>query len=296
MSPGVDWISPRVAEHPTHRVDGHLLVAGLAAQPRVVRLLDAGAAHDRGAVDRVVVVLLRLIELALGDRAQVAEHVGTVHAERRGVGADALLLGQHAGVVLGLLEHLDRDLLRDVAGHRHGLVRRAVPAGALHRPGLPAQHHALVDLPERHLHDRGELLHRRLALRLGQLADQRPVDADHPAAAVGDQRTAHVVHDQAASRLHDDVADGLLGSCGPVALACEHLHVPEPREQRQEQCEDHRLHDEQTQATLLRGVRPDEDGGHVSRPVRPVGSARTASSAPGGAAGSPPRPRAVRCR
>ena len=135
-----------VAQHAAHGVDRHLLVAGLAAQALVVGLLDAGPADDRGAVDRGVVVLVRLVELALGDRAEVAEHVGRVDAVRRGVGAHALLLRQHAGVVLGLLEHLDRDLLRDVAGHRHRLVGRAVPAGARLGPGLAAEQHPRLDL------------------------------------------------------------------------------------------------------------------------------------------------------
>ena len=73
-----------VAEHATHGVDRHPPVAGHAAQPGVVLLLDAGAADRRGAVDRAVAVRLGLVELVLGDRAEVAEHVGEVDAVRRG--------------------------------------------------------------------------------------------------------------------------------------------------------------------------------------------------------------------
>ena len=125
----------RVAQHATHGVDRDQLAPGLTTQVGVVGLLDPGPADHRGAVDRVVLRLVRLVELALGDRAEIAEHVRPVDAVRRGVGAHALLLRQHPGVVLGLLQHLDRDLLLHVASHRDRLVGRAVPAGPLDRPG-----------------------------------------------------------------------------------------------------------------------------------------------------------------
>ena len=55
----------RVAEDPTHRVHRDPLVAGHPAQEPVVLLLHAGAAHDGGAVDRDVLLLLRAVDLLL---------------------------------------------------------------------------------------------------------------------------------------------------------------------------------------------------------------------------------------
>ena len=223
--------------------------------------------------------------------------MGGVDAVRLGVGAHALLLRQHGRVVLGLLEHLHRDLLRDVTGDRHRLVRRPVPAGALHRARLTAEQGAGEDLVVLHVDHPGELAQGRLPDVAGQLAQQGAVDADHPAAAVGHQRPALVVHDQAARRLHDDVADRLLRRLRPVAVAGEDLDVPEPREQRREQRQHEGLHHEEAQAALLRGGGADQDGGHrVSTPTRPDGSARRSPSAGAAAAARPRRPRASRWR
>ena len=66
-------------------------------------------------------VLPGLLELAGGDRAEVADDVGEVHAVRAGVGADALLLRDDRGVVLRLLEDPQRDRWTDVGGDRDGL-------------------------------------------------------------------------------------------------------------------------------------------------------------------------------
>ena len=85
------------------------------------------------------------------------------------------------------------------------------------------------------------------------LAQQRAVDRDHPRRAVGDQRTAHVVDDQAALRLHDDLADRLRGGLRLVGVAADDLEVLEPREQGGEQREDQHLdHDEPQAARALR--------------------------------------------
>ena len=142
----------RVAEHAAHRVDGDPLVARAAAEVLVVLLLQPGPADDRRAVHRVVALVLGLVELLDGDRAEVAEHVRGVDAVRRGVGADALRLDQHRREVLALLHDRDRDLLTDVLGDRHRLVGRAVPAGAL-RSSRRSPHSsvALAELPPRHV-------------------------------------------------------------------------------------------------------------------------------------------------
>ncbi len=286
-----------VPEHAAHGVDGDQLVAGLAAEVLVVGPLDAGPAHDRGPVERGVLVLVGLLELTGGDRAEVAEHVSAVDAVRRGVGAHAVLLGQHAGVLLSLLQQLDRDPLRDVAGHRDRLVGRAVPAGAADRAGLAAEDHPVLDRLDRLPHDAGELAHGGVADRAVELAEQGAVDGDHPAAAVGHQRAAHVVDDQATGGLDDDVADRLVGGGGLVAVTVEDLHVPQAREEGEEQREHQCLDHEEAQAALLRGVGADEGSGHgVSRPSLRDGSCRTATAAPAAPAAPRRRPTGARWR
>jgi hypothetical protein len=95
----------------------------------------------------------------------------------------------------------------------------------VHRPADPLQQPAL--------------------LRVAEPSEQRPVDGHHPGGAVGDQRATHVVDDETAGGLDHQLADRLLGGLGLVRLATEHLHVPEPREQREEQREHQRLDDDE---------------------------------------------------
>ncbi len=236
-----------VAEHPAHRVDGDAVVAGQPAQPLVVLLLDAGTADDRGAVEGAVVALCGEVVLVLGDRAEVAEHVREVDAERARVGADVLLLGEHARVVLGLLEHAQCDVLRDVGGDRHRLVGRAVPADVADAAGVAARDEAGLDVLGGGVDDHRDPADQLGALVLLELAEQGAVDRDHPGRAVGDERAALAVDDEAALRLHDDVADRLVGGLGLVGLAADDLEVVEPHEERREQGEDERLHDDEPQ-------------------------------------------------
>ena len=154
VSPGLLGDLAVVAQHAAHRVDGDPLVAGHAAQPAVVGLLDAGPADLGGAVDGDVGVLLGGVELVLGDRAEVAEQVRGVDAVRLGVGAHRLLGGHHGGVVLGLLEDPQRDLLLDVGGDRDRLVGRAVPARAADTAGVTAVQQPLADPGRALVHDR----------------------------------------------------------------------------------------------------------------------------------------------
>ena len=55
-------------------------------------------------------------------------------------------------------------------------------------------------------------------LVLGHPGQRAAVDRDDPRRPVGDQRPAHVVDDQPALRLHDDLADRLGGGLGGVLL------------------------------------------------------------------------------
>ena len=245
-----------VAEHPAHRVDRDPVVAGQAAQPLVVLLLDAGTADDRGAVEGAVVALGGEVVLVLGDRAEVAQDVGEVDAVGAGVGADVLLLGQHAGVVLGLLEHPQRDVLGDVGGDRHRLVGRAVPAHVAHAAGVAAGDEAGLDVLGLGVDHDGHPADQLGALALLELAEEGAVDRDDPGRAVGDERAALAVDDQAALGLHDDVAHRLVGGLRLVGLAADDLQVVEPDEQRREEREGERLHDDQAQpAVPARSVR-----------------------------------------
>ena len=240
-----------VAQHPAHRVDGDGAVAGHAAQPPVVLLLDTGPADDRGAVDRRVVGLLRDVVLVGGDRAQVAEHVGQVDPERPRVAAHALLLGQHGRVVLGLLEDPQGDGLADVGGHGDGLVRRTVPADADLAAVVAAGDQLGVDPGGLDVEHVGQPLDHHLGAVVAELAQQGPVDADDPGGAVGHERAALCVDDQAALGLHHDVAQRLRGRAGVVGLPAHDLEVVEPGEQGGEQREHQRLDDQHPQPAPL---------------------------------------------
>ena len=195
---------------------------------------------------------LRHVVLVGGDRAEVAQHVGQVDPERPRVAAHALLLGQHGRVVLGLLEDPQGDGLADVGGDGHGLVRRPVPADAdlaarRHRT-TPASGGSAAGCIVEHVrpaayHDLGAVL--------AELAEQGAVDADDPRRAVGHERAALVVDDQAALGLDDDVAQRLRGSAGVVGLAADDLEVVEPGEQGGEQREHQDLDDEHPQPAAL---------------------------------------------
>ena len=252
--PGLRGHLGLVADHPAHRVDRHLLVAGHPAQPRVVLLLDAGPAHHRGAVDGPVAVLLRLVVLLAGDRAEVAEQVRGVDAVRRRVGAQALLLGGHAREVLGLLEHPQRHRLGHVDRDRHRLERRPVPAVPLHGLVVAARREQPVDPRHRHVGHPRDAVQQRALLVVRQLGQGAAVDRDHPRGAVRDQRPALVVDDQPALRLDDDLADRLRGGLGGVLVTADDLQVVEPDQQRREQREHQRLdHHQPEPAAVLAG-------------------------------------------
>ena len=234
-------------------------------------------------------MLLRRIELVLGDRAEVAEHVREVDAVGARVGADALLLGEHGGVVLGLLEDLQRDPLLHVGGDRDRLEGRAVPAGAGDAPLVTAGDQPGLDLLGRQRHgarDPGDQL---VAGAVVELVEHRAVQRDHPRAAVGDQRAAHRVDDQAAGRLLDDLAHRLRRRLRLVVGAADDLQVVEPHEQGREQREDERLDDHEPQPP---GRAPRLGGRAGSSPItpapRPCGRARSGrgpASPPGARAG-----------
>ena len=280
MSPARALHLAGVAEHAAHRVDRDPLVARPAAEVLVVLLLQPGPADHGRAVHGGVVLGLGLVELGLGDRAEVAEHVGGVDAVRRRVGPHVLGLHQHRREVLLLLHDRDGDLLADVLGDRHGLVGRAVPAGARDRAGLAAQQRARLDLLGRDVHGLGEPGQQGGLLVVAHLVQHGPVEADHPGGAVGDQRAAHVVDDQAARGLHHELADGLLGGLRLVGLPAEHLHVPEPGEQGHEQRQHQRLDHDQAQPSLGRRWSVRRRGLRAIR-TRPGGAAA------GGTAASP---------
>src|SRR6478735_748621 len=253
-----------VAEHPAHGVDRDAAVARHAAQPPVVLLLDAGPADRRGAVDRGVVLGLGGVELVLGDRAEVAQHVREVDAVRRRVGAHALLLGDDAREVLGLLEDPQGDGLLHVGRDRDGLVGRAVPAHAGLGALVPAGDQVAPDPGGRDADHVGDPPDQHGLLVVGELVDDVAVDRDHPGRAVGDQRPTHVVDDQAALRLHDDLAHGLRGGLGVVLVALGDLEVVQPREQGREQRERQHLDADEAEPS---GARPLTRvvGGHQAR-------------------------------
>ena len=108
------------------------------------------------------------------------------------------------------------------------------------------------------------------------LSEQVAVDRDDPRRAVGDQRAALVVDDQAALRLHDDVAHRLVGGLRLVVVAADDLEVVEPHEERREEREDEGLDHHQAQAAALRAV----DRAHQA--VARCGSSRPKSFISGG--------------
>ena len=191
---------------------------------------------------------LRRVELVLGDRAEVAEHVREVDAERARVGAHALLLGEHGRVVLGLLEDPQRDPLLHVGGDRDGLVRRAVPAGAGDAALVAAGDQPGLDLPwSAATTARATRATQLVARAVVELAEQRAVERDHPGGAVGDQRAAHGVDDQAARAAARRSRAPTARPPGPGSLAADDLEVVEPGEEGREQREHQRLDDDQPQ-------------------------------------------------
>ena len=273
-----------VAEHPAHRVDGDGAVAGHAPQPPVVLLLDTGAADDRGAVDRRVPVVLRLVVLVGGDRAEVPQHVREVDAERPRVAADALLLGQHRGIVLRLLEDPQGHGLADVGGDGDGLVRRAVPADAHLAVVVTARDQLRPDAGGVHVEDVGEPLHHDVRAVLAELAQHGAVEADHPGRPVGHQRSALVVDDQPSLGLHDDVAQRLGGGAGVVGVAADDLEVVQPDEQGGEQGEDQGLDDEHPHPAALAPVGRARRDPHQTW-ARPGSSAPSSRISPGSTSG-----------
>ena len=117
------------------------------------------------------------------------------------VAAHALLLGEHGGVVLGLLEDPQSHGLADVGGDRDGLVRRPVPADADLAAVVATGDQLGADAGGPHVEHVGQPLDHDLGAVVAELAEQGPVEADHPRGAVGDQRAALVVNDEAPLRL-----------------------------------------------------------------------------------------------
>jgi hypothetical protein len=95
--------------------------------------------------------VLRLLDLLVGDRREVAEDLGGVGLARARVAAHGLGLGGDAGEVLGALADLEGLLGGGLVGDGDGLVGRAVPAG-LGRLGV-AQPDLLLDLLGLHAQD-----------------------------------------------------------------------------------------------------------------------------------------------
>ena len=193
----------------------------------------------------------RDVVLVLGDRAEVAQHVGEVDAEGSRVGADVLLLGEHAGVVLGLLEHPQGDVLarRRWRPARAGTASRS--SSAADAAGVTAGHQARPRRPARLASSDAGHAGSTVRCPSAELAEQRAVDRDHPRRAVGHERAALVVDDQAALGLDDDVAHRLVGGLGLVGLAADDLEVVEPDEQGREQREHQGLDDDQAQPALV---------------------------------------------
>ena len=158
--------------------------------------------------------------------------MGEVDAERARVGAHGLLLGEHGREVLGLLEDPQRDRLAGRRGRPgtgwYGEPFQHCPATL---PVVAAGDQPLADLRGAASIDRpASRATSRSLLVLVHLAEQGPVDRDHPRRAVGDQRAALVVDDQPALRLDHDLAHRLRGGLRVVLGAADHLEVVEPRE------------------------------------------------------------------
>ncbi len=206
----------------------------------------------------LVAVVLGGVELVLGDRAEVAEQVGGVDAEGLRVGAHALLVDDDAREVLGLLAHPLGAVLAEV-------LARPAPAGTATRsstrrarqPSSPQvtsffsmRFGVTVDRPGR----RGAA--GSLRCLGGQLAEHGAVERDDPGQPVGDERAALVVDDQAAGRLHDDLAHRLGGGAALVLVAADDLEVVEPDEERREQREHQGLDHDQAQRAAAAAVGP----------------------------------------
>ena len=207
---------------------------------------------------------LGLVEFTCGDRAEVAQQPSRIDSVRRWVGADAVVLGDDTREVLRLLKNLDGNPLRHILGDRHRLERRAVPARrGIVRTGsrLATQQQPRPDGGDGLAHHVRDLGQQVVLLCRGELAKNGAVHADHPAGPVRHQRASHRIHDQPPRRFNHNFSQRLLGGPGLIGLAAQHLDVPQPCEEGEEQREHQHLNDDEPKPGLVRR-RADQDGCH----------------------------------
>ena len=157
-------------EHVARRVHRDDLAARLAGQVRVVLGLEAGLADQVVAREAGLGYVVGR-HLRLGDRLQVAEHLGRVGAVRHRVVDHRLERRGDPDEDLRLLHDLQRDRVADVLRHRDRLVRRPGPAGLGNAAG--AEPDLLGERLVRQVQQRGEPLEHGRAV-VGRLSGRGP--------------------------------------------------------------------------------------------------------------------------
>jgi hypothetical protein len=224
------------AQGPHHlpgRIDLEVLDAVAAAEPLVIGQLDPGLADDvAGRVPAEPPVL----QLLGRDLADVAEHVGGGRPGR--VLAQGQHLGGDPGEAVGVLGQVEEPAGGDVLGHRDatqgrpGVVgdpRLQPGPGGAEQAGQAAQDLAAA------------------------VAEQRRLDRDRPGGPVADHHPPAGVQDPASRRLDHHLADPVPLGQVAVALAGQHLEVPQARGQGDQQQRDQ--HRQRQQAGAERGGR-----------------------------------------
>lgn len=226
-----------LADDPAEVVDLIAGDGGLAAQIAVVRTLQTGPADLVGAQERRAGVL-GLVDLLVGHRREVTEHLGGVGVAGLGVAAHGGGFGADAGERLGAFADLEGLLGGGLVGDRDRLVGRTVPAG-LRGLGV-AQPDLVADLLLGHPEHLGQPAEHGLAvvLHLQQLGTAR---GDDQAGLVVGQRHPARIEDRAAGGGLDDLLDVVVLRLGGVLLAVADLQIPEPAAEGEQQGEDQDL-------------------------------------------------------
>ena len=245
------------AAHRALVVDRQGLDARRAAQVVVVLPLEAGAPDQVGTLQHPLVAhpdpraCAAFGQLLVGDRAEIAELVSGVGAERLRILTHGRELCRNPGEVLATFHDLQRHLGVGLVGHRDRLVGRAVEASRRRRGSRAAAQPSLVPhLLEGLVDDLGDLGDQRAPAVV--LAQQRcAADGHDQRRAVAGERAAASVQDHAARGRGDDLARRVLGGRAAIVGAGEHLEIPQPPGQRDEQREHEHLHHDQPQPRAL---------------------------------------------
>ena len=221
------------------RAAGVDLNAGPAVDPPeqvVVGGLDPGLPDQVSGLQRLVLGLLQLVGV---DLAHVAEQVRGERALRVAAHVDAV--NAHPGELALVLAQVVDEVIRDVAPKGHRARRRLL--------GLLAD--LLLDPVDAHPGHRGQAPDH-LRPRLLGLRELRGPHLKRKRRAVADKRLAVAIHDLPAGRLHGDLAHLVVVGLRQVAVAGEHLEVPEAKEDRREDHQGERAQDRDAKLKLGR--------------------------------------------